>query len=84
MHVQVLCEQVEHGTSPEVITTFHLLTKNLNMHGETEAANTIHHRLVGPRYTLSPAEAIIITHCTSLEAWVFKQSLYSGTPTTGT
>ena len=38
---------------------------------ETEAANTVHQRLAGPHYTLSPVEPITITHCTSLEAQVF-------------
>ena len=51
-----------------VLQCFHLLTKNLNKHGEKEAANTIHHRLAGPCYTLSPTEPITITHCTSLKA----------------
>ena len=37
-------------------------------HSETEAANIVHHRLTGPRYTLLPAEPFTITHCTSLEA----------------
>ena len=51
-----------------LLQRFYLLTKNLNKHGEKEAANTVHHRLVSPCYTLSPAEPITITHCTSLEA----------------
>ena len=49
-----------------LLQRFYLLTKNLIKHGEKEAANTIHHRLAGPRYMLSPAEPITITHCTSL------------------
>ena len=58
---------VQHSSS-RLLQRFCLLTKNLNKHGEKEAANTVHHRLAGPRYMLLPAEPIIITHCTSLEA----------------
>ena len=36
MHGQVLCEQVEHCNNIWRGTTFHLLTKNLNMHGESQ------------------------------------------------
>ena len=45
-----------------------LLTKNLNKHGEKEAANTVHHRLTGSCYTLSPTEPIIYHH-TLYQPW---------------
>ena len=50
-----------------LLQCFYLLTKNLNKHGKTEAATTVHHRLVGPRYVLSPTEPITITQCISLK-----------------